>query len=49
MVCRKRMGSHEKACGMTSLGSDATKQGLVYFELTAEQAEELLLEGNNDD
>lgn len=29
---------YEKACGMTNLGGDLSKQGLPYFEMTPEQA-----------
>jgi hypothetical protein len=30
---------YEKACGMTPLGRDATKQNLLYFELSRQQAQ----------
>ena len=33
---------YERACGMTSLGHDPSKENLSYFELTSEQASELL-------
>jgi hypothetical protein len=33
---------YERACGMTPLGRDPSKENLSYFELTSEQASELL-------
>ncbi len=36
---------YEDACGMTPLGRDATKQNLLYMELSGRQAEEILKGG----
>ena len=33
---------YRQRCGMTDLGSDATKQHLHYFEMTPEQASEYM-------
>ena len=35
---------YERACGMTPLGNDPSKENLLYLELTSQQAEELLQE-----
>jgi len=37
---------YEKGCGMTPVGRDASKQNLLYFELSRQQAERFLKEGD---
>lgn len=36
---------YEQGCGMTSLGRDASKQDLLYFELSSQPAQKLLSKG----
>src|SRR5262249_3074962 len=38
---------YESACGMTRLGGDPRKQGLVYFEFSREQAKKFIEKGGD--